>query len=56
MTLERIDSERAYSVTDPALTGMVLDLSRTTPPLLILDLSSADGRVLRDGHAHGGRG
>jgi RNA polymerase sigma factor (sigma-70 family) len=41
------DGERAYYVSDEDLKAMVEDLSRTTPPLLTLDLSAADGRLLR---------
>ena len=38
--------ERAYYVTDTSLADMATELSRTTPPLLALSLSGADGRIL----------
>jgi hypothetical protein len=41
------DGERAHYVTDVVLTDMVKDLSGTTPALLTLDLSGAEGHVMR---------
>ena len=41
------DGESAYYVSDEDLTAIVKDLSRTTPPILTLDPSGADGHLLR---------
>jgi hypothetical protein len=41
------DGERAYHMTDGSLTDVAHDLSHTTPPLLTLDLSEAEGHLLR---------
>jgi RNA polymerase sigma factor (sigma-70 family) len=41
------DGEHAYYVSDEDLADMVDDLCGTTPPLLALDRSDADGHILR---------
>jgi hypothetical protein len=41
------EGERAYHVTDGTVAGLAETLARTSPPLLTLDLSNAETRVLR---------
>jgi hypothetical protein len=41
------DGERAYHMTDGSLRDIVTELSRTSPQLLTVDLSDAEGHVLR---------